>query len=65
MDVHTLGYTKHLFFLMEHQDNVQIFKEFPLLLANKHTNSTYKMKKKKLCLSFCVEKKKSPGMVVR
>ena len=59
MDVHTLGYIKHLFFLMEHQDNVHIFKEFPLLLANKHTNSTYKMKMKKLCLSFTWKKKRA------
>ena len=45
------------------QDNVQIFEKFPFLRANKHTNSTLKMKTEKKNASLCVDES-SPGIAV-
>ena len=46
------------FFNRTPQDSVQIFEEFPLLRANKDTNSTCKMKMKQKLILFA--EKKSP-----
>lgn len=41
-----------LLFSRAPQDGVQFFENFPLLRAHRHTNSTFKMKMKKIILIF-------------